>query len=124
MAKIVLVDDSRLARTVAMASLRKLGHEVLEVEPVSLFDVLKVLREVRPDILLMDFLMPGCPGTSLVRSVSEDEALRGTKVVVLTALRDEEVESRMERMGVAAILHKPCEPMVLASAVQGLLAEA
>ena len=47
MGRIMIVDDSRLARTFAAACLRKQGHEVLEVDPTSIFDVLKAVKEAR-----------------------------------------------------------------------------
>jgi two-component system invasion response regulator UvrY len=121
MAKIAVVDDSRLARTFAAACLRKEGHEVLEVEPTSLFEVLKSAREAKPELLLMDFLMPNCPGTSLARSCHEDPELRDMKVVVLTAHHDDEVTERLRGMGASAVLFKPVECQVLVETVRGLL---
>lgn len=62
MALIAVVDDSRLARTFTATCLRKASHEVVDIDPLSIFEVLKVLRESPPALLVMDFLMPGCPG--------------------------------------------------------------
>ena len=67
MGRIMIVDDSRLARTFTSACLSKTGHQVEEVEPTSLFDVVKLVKASVPDLLIMDFLMPQCPGTSLAR---------------------------------------------------------
>ena len=121
--KIVIVDDSRLARTFTATVLRKQGHEVLEVDPTSIFDVLKALKEAAPDLLIMDFLMPNCPGTSLVRVCHEDPDLRSLLILVLTALRDAEMVKRLTNMGVAEVLYKPFEPHALAERVQALLGE-
>lgn len=117
MAKIVVVDDSRLARTFTAACLRKQGHDVQEVEPASLFEVLKTLKELRPDLLVMDFLMPNCPGTSLARVCAEDADLKTMKMVVLTAHHDDEVEERLKLLGVSKVLFKPVEANALAEAV-------
>lgn len=121
MARIAIVDDSRLARTFAMSCLRKLDHEVVEVDPTSIFEVLTALRESQPELIVMDFLMPLCPGTSLVRSCREDAALKDVKILMVTAHHDEEVQTRLERMGVDRFLHKPFEPQVLQAAVTELL---
>lgn len=121
MALIAIVDDSKLARVFSAAALKKLGHELLEIEPTSLFGVLGVLKERRPDVMVVDYLMPGCPGPSLVRACHEDPELSGIKVVMLTAHHEEEVQGRMANLGVQAVLHKPVDPKVLEGAVAGLL---
>lgn len=124
MARIAIVDDSRLARTFAATCLRKAGHEIVDIDPLSIFEVLKILREDPPQLLLMDYLMPGCPGASLVRACREDPALMATPILVLTAHHDDEVRVRLERMGRLGFLHKPFEPSVLQEDVQRLLEDA
>ena len=124
MAKIMIVDDSRLARTFTAACLRKQGHEMHEVDPTSIFDVLKTAKEIHPDLLIMDFLMPNCPGTSLARVCHEDPELRAMKVLVLTAHRDADVTTRLLNMGVADVMFKPFEPQALVDAVASLLGQA
>jgi two-component system phosphate regulon response regulator PhoB len=122
MGRIAIVDDSRLVRTFAAACLRKEGHEVLEIEPNSIFEVMRTMKEAVPDLMIMDFLMPNCPGTSLARACHEDPDLREMKVVMLTAHHDAEVTQRLRNMGVVAVLFKPVEAQVLAETVRDLLA--
>ena len=124
MGRIMIVDDSRLARTFTATCLRRQGHEVEEVEPTSIFDVLKAVKDSRPDLLIMDFLMPGCPGTSLARVCHEDPELRSMRVLMLTAHRDEEVTLRVQNLGVSEVMYKPFEPQALVDAVAALLARA
>ena len=61
MPRIAIVDDSRLARAFAAAALRAKGHEVVEIEPNSLFEILRVLREDanRPQPLYLRSLLGG-----------------------------------------------------------------
>ena len=121
MALIAVVDDSRLARTFAASCLRKAGHEVMDIDPLSIFEVLKVLRENPPQLLVMDYLMPGCPGASLVRVCREDPTLKAIPILVITAHRDEEIQERLESMGLLGFLHKPFEPQSILEAVERLL---
>ncbi|HLO68716.1 MAG TPA: response regulator [Holophaga sp.] len=121
MARIAIVDDSRLVRTFTAGVLRKEGHEVVEIDPTSIFDVINALKADRPDLLVMDFLMPNCPGTSLARVCREEAALEGMRVLVITAHHDEDVASRLATMGVAGILYKPVDPRDLASKVVEVL---
>lgn len=122
MPRIAIVDDSRLVRAFAAAALRAKGHEALEVEPTSLFEVLKVLRETPVDLMLLDFLMPGCPGESLVRACREDAALRDLPILIVSAHRDDTSLIRMQQMGISGFLMKPIEPSVLADKVAETLA--
>jgi len=122
MGRIMIVDDSRLARTFTAACLRKQGHEVQEVDPTSIFEVLKAVKEGRPDLLIMDFLMPNCPGTSLARVCHEDPDLDSMRVLMLTAHRDEEVTRRLMNLGVAEVMFKPFEPQALVDTVAAILA--
>ena len=121
MAKITIVDDSRLARTFTSACLRKSGHEVEEVDPTSIFDVLKLVKANTPDLLIMDFLMPNCPGTSLARVCSEDAELTAMKIIVLTAHRDKDVTARLKAMGVSEVIFKPFEAQYLLDTIAGVL---
>jgi len=121
MAKIAIVDDSRLARTFTATVLRKLAHEVEEIDPTSIFDVLKTLKDTLPDLLIMDFLMPQCPGTSLARVIHEEADLQNMRTLVITAHHDEEVARRLKAMGVAAVLYKPVDPKELGAKVTEIL---
>jgi len=46
--------------------------------------VLKALKASPPDMLIMDFLMPNCPGTSLARVCHEESTLKNMRTLVLT----------------------------------------
>lgn len=122
MARIVIVDDSRLARTFTARCLRKLNHTIEEAEPTGIFDVVRILREFKPDLLIMDFLMPNCPGASLAKVVCEDNELKDMRTIVLTAHHDEEAIRRLREAGVAEVLFKPADPVLLACTVTELLA--
>ena len=122
MARIAIVDDSRLARTFAVACLRNQGHELIEIDPTSIFDVLKELKQNPPDIILMDYLMPSCPGMSLVRTCREDAAIGHARILVVTAHHDDDVKERLLHLGADGFLHKPFEAQTLLDEVAALLA--
>jgi CheY-like chemotaxis protein len=119
-ALIAVVDDSQLARRFAAASLKSAGHEVVEIEPASLEQVMDTLRELKPAVLILDQQMPTFSGSSLVRVCFEDHELSSLKVVMLTAHHDEEMERRMEKLGVHSVLHKPIGPLDLNRVVASL----
>lgn len=122
MSRIAIVDDSRLVRTFAAGVLKAKGHEAIEVDPTSLFDVLKVLREQAVDLVMVDLLMPGCPGESLVRACREDAFLQSLPILIVSAHRDEAALLRMQQLGLSGFLLKPLDPAVLAGKVVEILA--
>jgi CheY-like chemotaxis protein len=122
MPRIAIVDDSRLVRAFAAGALRAHGYEAVEVEPASLFEVLRVLRETPVDLLLTDFLMPECPGESVVRACREDPALMDLPILVFSAHRDDLSLVRMQQMGISGFLLKPVDASTLASKVAEALA--
>ena len=122
MSRIAIVDDSRLVRTFAASVLKAKGYETIEIDPSSLFDVLKVLREQSVDLVMVDLLMPECPGESLVRACREDSALQNLPVLVVSAHRDEEILVRMQMMGLSGFLLKPMSPVALVDKVAEILA--
>ena len=117
MARIAIVDDSRLVRAFAAGALRAQGHETVEVAPTSLFEVLKVLRESPVDLLIVDFLMPECPGESLVRAVREDAALRDLPILVVSAHRDDNLLQTVQQLGISGFLLKPVDAATLEAKV-------
>lgn len=121
MARIAVVDDSKLARVFAVAALQKHGHEVFEIEPDSLDAVLKALIEWKPDLMILDYAMPGFQGPSLVRACVERPELSEMKVMMLTAFHDEAVAARMRKLGVGTILHKPIRHEDLARSIDSML---
>ncbi|GLH71970.1 hypothetical protein GETHLI_04720 [Geothrix limicola] len=123
MARIAVVDDSKLIRTFLEAALRKAGHEVLLVEPDSLQTTLDALIEWRPELMILDHSMPAYQGPSLVRACFENPVLSRIKVLILTALHDEVMAGRMQKLGVDVILHKPIRHEDLTAAVDRLLQE-
>jgi len=74
------------------------------------------------DLVVMDFLMPDCPGESLVRACREDAALKDLPVLLLSAHRDDEALVRMQQQGISGFLLKPVEPAILAEKVTEALA--
>ena len=74
------------------------------------------------DLLLADFLMPECPGESLVRACREDAALRDLPILVISAHRDDLSMQRIQQMGISGFLMKPVDASTLVAKVAEALA--
>jgi CheY-like chemotaxis protein len=121
-ARIAVVDDSKLVRVFVAATLGKAGHDVILIEPESLQGTVDALVEGKPDLLILDHSMPAFQGPSLVRACFEHPALSKVRVIILTAFHDEAIKERMEKLGVACVLHKPILHGDLTQAVERALA--
>lgn len=122
MPRIAIVDDSRLVRAFSAGALKAKGYDTVEVEPASLFEVLKVLRETPVDLMVADFLMPECPGESLVRACREDSNLHELPILIVSAHRDEVSLQRLQLLGITGFLLKPVDASALVAKVAEALA--
>lgn len=124
MARIVVVDDSPLIRTILSTALCREGHDLREIDPISVFEVLDVLRAAPPDLVLLDVLMPGCPGHGVLKAIRSDLELKGLAVAVVTASRDAGALESLRRLGISGCLFKPVDPVQLVIQVRQILEEA
>ncbi len=104
-----------------MACLKQGGHEVQEIVPSCLFEVLGRLHEQAFDLLLADLIMPGCPGMTLIRACREDTHLKELKILLLTAHGDRKLARFLQHMGNIHYLRKPVAPQELAECVEDFL---
>lgn len=121
MARIAVVDDSPGARLFASACLKHLGHEVVEITPTCLFEVLDVLHAQPPDLLISDLIMPGCSGRLLIEVCREDRHLKGMKILLLTAHGDEKLAHFLQTLNSVHYLTKPISPPELSECVTRFL---
>lgn len=95
MAKVLVVDDSKMFRMLASAPLVNAGYDVLAVDPVSLFEVLKAMYAFSPDLVLTDYWMPNCNGETLVRVIREDPNFQNVKILVCSSHGEESLVEKM-----------------------------
>jgi two-component system response regulator MtrA len=86
-------------------------------------EAVKVAREIRPDIVLLDVMLPGQSGLDALRQIRADDALKDTPVIVMTAFSDVR-SSDVEAAGADCFLNKPFDPLELVEAVEALLGRA
>ena len=122
MAKIMVVDDSKMFRMVASAPLVEAGHQVEQVDPASLFEVMKHLYEFSPDLVITDYRMPNCSGESLIRAIREDPTFRMMKILVLSSHSEEELVERLGHYGLEGYLLKGQGMQTLVERVGEILA--
>jgi DNA-binding NarL/FixJ family response regulator len=80
--------------------------------------VLAAVREVRPDVVLMDVRMPGIDGLEAARRITADPALERTKIIVLTTFELDEYVFDALRHGASGFLLKDTKPSELLNAIR------
>ena len=117
--KILVCDDERdLARLVAY-NLRKAGFD-----PVTAYDgasALRRIREDRPDLVVLDVMLPDVSGLEVVRQVRADPEVADTPVILLTARGDESDRVTGFESGADDYVSKPFSPKELTLRVQAVL---
>lgn len=117
-ARLLLVDDDRLMLEHLSQVVSEVGHEALVAPNWS--EALRLFREEKPDLVLLDVIMPTMDGFKLTRMIKAD-ATSFVPVILLTALEDVESKRRAMAMGADDFLSKPVTPLELQIRVSSLL---
>jgi DNA-binding response OmpR family regulator len=83
-------------------------------------DAITKAREVAPDVIILDVMMPGMTGWEVAQKLKQDSATAGIPVVFLSARTQEEDRLKGEQLGVAAYVSKPFDPVELVSTLRRL----
>ncbi|GAA5148949.1 hypothetical protein GCM10023340_23520 [Nocardioides marinquilinus] len=120
MARIVVADDDIDIRELVEFKLTTMGHEIIAVGDGAA--ALDACRAQRPDLAVLDVMMPGVSGLDAVRMIRADADLVGLPVILLTARAQEsDVENGIDS-GADDYITKPFSPRELAARVETLLA--
>lgn len=122
MAKIVVVDDSKLMRNLIQRILEQAGHEVEPWAEVTAMEVADRILATDPDLVVTDYQMPGCNGLTVARMARK--AKLGLPVIVVTATHDHTIMDALKSQAVSLILHKPLKEEELVAAVTDIVSQA
>lgn len=119
MHKILIVDDEPNILISLEYLMKREGYEVLLARDGD--EALAVIRRERPELVLLDVMMPGKTGFEVCNLVRADEALAATRIVLLTAKgRDTDVAKGLA-LGATDYITKPFSTKDLAQRVRELL---
>ena len=111
--RILVVDDDLAMRTLVKGLLNSAGHEVIEATGGE--DALERAIAERPQLMIVDWLMPGMDGLALTRALRKTKIGRGIYVIILTSFEDEEKLVEAFEAGADDFISKPLRPRVLAA---------
>jgi len=117
--KIVLAEDEPQIAKLVEFKLKKEGYQVTWKKNGE--ESLKAIKEEKPDLILLDVMMPVMDGYEVLRQVKEDEQLRDIPVIMLTARAQERDVVKGIDSGVENYITKPFHPAELLARVKRIL---
>jgi CheY-like chemotaxis protein len=117
-ARVLVADDDPIILRLLEVNL---GLEDFVVETASRGeDAIRRAKELRPDVIILDVMMPGMSGYDVAEQLRQDPDTAGIPVVFLSARAQEEDRKRGHALGVAAYVTKPFDPGELVDIVRRL----
>ena len=120
--KVLAVDDDPVILRLIEVNLSLEGFEVALAAGGD--DALAKAREVEPDVILLDVMMPGVTGWELARRLKDDAATTATPLVFLSARTQEDDRRKGQELGVAAYVSKPFDPVDLVDTIRRVVGRA
>lgn len=108
----VVIDDDPSIREVAALSLSAVGGHEVQTAGGGV-DGVELARRTRPDVILLDVMMPTHDGTAVLAHIRADDVLRDVPVVFLTAKVGAADIRRLDDQGAAGVITKPFDPLEL-----------
>ncbi|MDC0003037.1 phosphate regulon transcriptional regulator PhoB [Porticoccaceae bacterium] len=116
---ILLVDDEMAIRTMLCVALEAAGYNVLQAENAQ--QAHGIIIDRSPDLVLLDWMMPGTTGLELLRRLKRDELTEKIPVIMLTAKAEEDSKISGLDAGADDYIAKPFSPRELISRVKAIL---
>lgn len=120
MKKVLLVDDEDDILKIGKLSLEAIGRFEAVIANNAV-DALALAASERPDLILMDMMMPGMDGLSALAKLQQDAVLKHIPVVFMTAKVQRSEVAHYLAMGAKGVIQKPFDPMTLPDELRRLV---
>lgn len=118
-ANILLVEDEPAIQELIAVNLTRAGHNVIRVSDAE--SAQRLVREALPDLILLDWMLPGVSGVELARRLRADERTRVTPIIMLTARGEEQDKVTGLETGADDYITKPFSPRELVARIKAVL---
>jgi len=109
MSKILIIEDEIALRSALSVKLKKEGFEVLEAQNGQ--EGLDLAVTQKPDLVLLDIIMPGMNGLDVLKDMKSNAGLVNVPVIVLTNLPEESAKEKVKELGGTEYLVKSNMPL-------------
>lgn len=118
-ANILLVEDEPAIQELIAVNLTRAGHNVIRVADAEAAQ--RLVRDALPDLILLDWMLPGMSGVELARRLRADERTRATPIIMLTARGEEQDKVTGLETGADDYITKPFSPRELVARIKAVL---
>jgi two-component system, OmpR family, response regulator len=120
--KVLLVDDEPDIRRIGQLSLSKIGGFTV-VQASSGVQALELAARERPDVVLLDVMMPVLDGPSTFARLAADPATASIPIIFMTAKAQLHEVAAFRALGAAGVIPKPFDPVALPAEVNRLIGQ-
>jgi len=113
---VLIIDDEDDIREVASLSLEAIAGWTVHAASSGTEGIAAALK-VQPDAILMDVMMPGMDGPTTFKLMQQTKGIEHIPVILLTAKVQGIDQRRFAELGVAAVLFKPFDPLLLSEQI-------
>lgn len=117
--KILVVEDEPAIRAMVCMALERAGFGMLEAGDAQ--EAERVLADTRPDLILLDWMLPGASGIEFARRLQREEYTREVPIIMLTARSEEDDRVRGLEVGADDYVTKPFSPRELIARIKAVL---
>lgn len=117
--KVLIVDDEAPIREMIAVALEMAGYDCMEAESANKAHALIV--DNKPDMVLLDWMMPGTSGIDFARRLRKDEMTADIPIIMLTAKGEEDCKIKGLEAGVDDYITKPFSPRELVARLKAVL---
>ena len=118
-ANILVVEDEPAIQALIVANLQRAGHAVLRAPDAE--TALRLVNEALPDLILLDWMLPGMSGIDLARRLRSGDRTREVPIIMLTARSEEQDKVRGLETGADDYVTKPFSPRELQARINAVL---
>ncbi|WNJ98331.1 response regulator [Thalassospiraceae bacterium LMO-JJ14] len=116
---VLIIDDDEVTLSLLEAVLNEAGFDVQTMTDSE--NALKAIEKSRPDVVLSDLMMPKIDGFELCQSVRENEALKDTRFIVVSAKAYASDEARALELGADGFIRKPINTETFADKLRSII---
>ena len=117
--KVLIVDDSKVERLILKEILTELKFSIFEAE--NAVEGIQKANEIKPDLILMDVVMPGMNGFQATRQITSNESMKDIPVIMCTSKNQATDKIWGQRQGAKAYIVKPIQKELLIDEIEKLL---
>lgn len=121
MKKVLIADDEKALRILLAGTLEIGDFQVLEAD--NGIDALEIAKKEKPDLVILDVMMPGLTGYEVCQSIKLNAELKNMKILILTAKGQESDKEAAKQSQADYYISKPFSPAELLKTVEEILSK-